>query len=119
MRRSSCRVTLCGAGRRLRRAPEPQPRRDRLTVRRTRAGNTSRACESLTQTIRELHDQACIEAAGATAVRRTFGVRLDMLRSPGPDSVVTMLYAKKLAAEGGDELVMGEFGNEGDAELVW
>jgi antitoxin MazE len=27
--------------------------------------------------------------------------------------------AKKLAAEGGDELVMGEFGNEGDAELVW
>jgi hypothetical protein len=91
VRRSPCRVTLCGAGRRLRRAPEPQPRRDRLTVRRTRAGNTSRACESLTQTIRELHDQACIEAAGATAVRRTFGVRLDMLRSPGPDSVVTML----------------------------
>lgn len=27
--------------------------------------------------------------------------------------------AKKLAAEGGDDLVMGEFGNEGDAELVW
>lgn len=27
--------------------------------------------------------------------------------------------AKKLAAAGGDELVMGEFGNEGDAELVW
>jgi antitoxin MazE len=27
--------------------------------------------------------------------------------------------AKKLAAEGDDELVMGEFGNEGDAELVW
>lgn len=27
--------------------------------------------------------------------------------------------AKKLAAEGGDELVMGEFGNEADAELVW
>jgi antitoxin MazE len=27
--------------------------------------------------------------------------------------------AKKLAAEAGDELVMGEFGNEGDAELVW
>ena len=24
-----------------------------------------------------------------------------------------------LAAEGGDELVMGEFGNEADAELVW
>lgn len=27
--------------------------------------------------------------------------------------------AKKLAAEGGDELVIGEHGNEGDAELVW
>jgi antitoxin MazE len=27
--------------------------------------------------------------------------------------------AKALAAEGGDELVMGEFGNEADAELVW
>jgi len=27
--------------------------------------------------------------------------------------------AKSVAAQGGDELVMGEFGNEGDAELVW
>ena len=27
--------------------------------------------------------------------------------------------AKKLAAQGGDELVMGEFGNDGDAELTW
>ena len=27
--------------------------------------------------------------------------------------------AKKLAAEGGDALVMGEFGNEADAELTW
>ena len=27
--------------------------------------------------------------------------------------------AKKLAAEGGDELAMGEFANEGDAELEW
>lgn len=27
--------------------------------------------------------------------------------------------AKKLATESGDELVMGEFGNEADAELVW
>jgi len=27
--------------------------------------------------------------------------------------------AKRLAAEGGDELVMGEFGNDADAELVW
>ncbi|EYC52151.1 antitoxin [Hylemonella gracilis str. Niagara R] len=27
--------------------------------------------------------------------------------------------AKKLAAEGGDKLVMGEFGNKGDAEQVW
>ena len=27
--------------------------------------------------------------------------------------------AKALAAKGGDELVMGEFGNEADAELIW
>lgn len=27
--------------------------------------------------------------------------------------------AKLLAAHDGDELVMGEFGNEGDAELTW
>jgi antitoxin MazE len=27
--------------------------------------------------------------------------------------------AKALAAKGGDELVMGEFGNEVDAELAW
>ncbi|MFO6419242.1 AbrB/MazE/SpoVT family DNA-binding domain-containing protein [Hylemonella sp. W303a] len=27
--------------------------------------------------------------------------------------------AKKLAADGGGELVMGEFGNKGDAEQVW
>jgi antitoxin MazE len=27
--------------------------------------------------------------------------------------------AKALAAQGGDDLVMGEFGNEGDAELAW
>lgn len=46
-----------------------------LTARRTSAGNTSRSCESLTQTVRKLHDQAGIEAAGATAARRTFGVR--------------------------------------------
>jgi site-specific recombinase XerD len=47
-----------------------------LTTRRTSAGNISRSCESLTQAIRKLHDQAGIEAAGATAVRRTFAVRL-------------------------------------------
>lgn len=27
--------------------------------------------------------------------------------------------AEALAAKGGDALVMGEFGNEGDAELAW
>ena len=27
--------------------------------------------------------------------------------------------AKAIAAQGGDDLVMGEFGNEGDSELVW
>ena len=47
-----------------------------LTTRKTGAGNTSRSCESLTQVIRRLHDQAGIEAAGASAARRTFGVRL-------------------------------------------
>ena len=47
-----------------------------LTTRKTATGNTSRSCESLTQVIRKLHDQAGIEAAGATAARRTFGVRL-------------------------------------------
>jgi site-specific recombinase XerD len=47
-----------------------------LTTRQTSAGNKSRSCESLTQVIRKLHDQAGIEAAGATSARRTFGVRL-------------------------------------------
>ncbi len=47
-----------------------------LTTRKTAAGNTSRSCESLTQAIRTLHMQAGIEAAGASAARRTFGVRL-------------------------------------------
>ena len=47
-----------------------------LTTRKTSAGNTSRSCETLTQVIRKLHDQAGIEAAGATSTRRTFGVRL-------------------------------------------
>jgi len=47
-----------------------------LTTRKTGAGNTSRSCESLTQVVRKLHDQAGIEAAGATSARRTFGVRL-------------------------------------------
>ena len=47
-----------------------------LTTRKISAGNTSRSCETLTQVIRKLHDQAGIEAAGATSTRRTFGVRL-------------------------------------------
>ena len=47
-----------------------------LTTRRTTAGNASRSCEVLTQVIRKLHDQAGSEAVGATAARRTFGVRL-------------------------------------------
>lgn len=47
-----------------------------LTTRKTGAGNVSRSCESMTQVIRKLHDQAGIEAAGASAARRTFGVRL-------------------------------------------
>jgi len=47
-----------------------------LTTRKTSAGSLSRSCESLTQVIRKLHDQAGVEATGATATRRTFGVRL-------------------------------------------
>lgn len=47
-----------------------------LTTRRTSTGATSRSCESLAEIIRRLHDQAGIEAAGATACRRTFAVRL-------------------------------------------
>lgn len=47
-----------------------------LTTRNTSAGNKSRSCESLTQLVRKLHDQAGIESAGATAARRTFAVRL-------------------------------------------
>lgn len=47
-----------------------------LTTRKTGTGNTSRSCESLTHVIRKLHDQAGIEATGASAARRTFGVRL-------------------------------------------
>ena len=47
-----------------------------LTTRRTSAGNTSRSCESLTQVVRKLHDQAGIEGAGAASARRSFGVRL-------------------------------------------
>ena len=47
-----------------------------LTARRTSAGNTSRSCESLNRTIRKLRDQGGSKAAGATAARPTFGVRL-------------------------------------------
>lgn len=47
-----------------------------LATRRTGAGNASRSCESLTQVIRKVHDQAGIEGTGATAAGRTFGVRL-------------------------------------------
>jgi len=47
-----------------------------MTKRKTAAGALSRSCESLTQVIRRLHEQAGIEGAGATAARRTFAVRL-------------------------------------------
>jgi site-specific recombinase XerD len=47
-----------------------------LTTRSTSAGNTSRSCEVLTEIIKRLHLQAGIEAAGASAARRTFAVRL-------------------------------------------
>jgi len=47
-----------------------------LTTRKTSTGNTSRSYESPTQVIRLQRDKAGIEAAGASATRRTFGVRL-------------------------------------------
>lgn len=50
-----------------------------LTQRRTAAGNVSRSCESLTQVVRRLHEQAGVEGAGAAAARRTFAVRLHRL----------------------------------------
>lgn len=47
-----------------------------MTARRTSASNVPRSCESLTQTIRKLHEQAGIESAGALSARRTFGERM-------------------------------------------
>jgi hypothetical protein len=47
-----------------------------VILRLTAGGNTSRSCESPTQTIRKLHDQAGIEGAGATSTQRMFAVRL-------------------------------------------
>ena len=81
-----------------------------LTTRKTGAGNVSRSCESLTQVIRKLHDQAGIEAAGATSARRTFGVRL---RRKGYDlrhirevlGLASLSAAKELV--GGDPVDLG------------
>lgn len=47
-----------------------------FTRRKTKAGTDSYSCESLTQIIRRLHNQAGIEAGSALSARRTFAVRL-------------------------------------------
>jgi len=81
-----------------------------LTTRKTGAGNVSRSCESLTQVIRKLHDQAGIEAAGASAARRTFGVRLhrkgyDLRHIREVLGLATLSAAKALC--GGDPVDLG------------
>jgi site-specific recombinase XerD len=81
-----------------------------LTTRRTSAGNVSRSCESLTQVIRKLHEQAGIEAAGATSARRTFGVRLhragyDLRHIREALGLSTLSAAKALCA--GDPVDLG------------
>lgn len=81
-----------------------------LTTRKTGAGNTSRSCESLTQVIHKLHDQAGIEAAGATSARRTFGVRLhragyDLRHIREALGLATLSAAKALCA--GDPVDLG------------
>ena len=81
-----------------------------LTTRRTTAGNASRSCEVLTQVIRKLHGQAGIEAAGATAARRTFGVRLkregyDLRHIREVLGLATLSAAKALC--GGDPVDLG------------
>lgn len=80
------------------------------TMRKTSASNISRSCESLTQVIRKLHDQAGIEAAGASAARRTFGVRLhrkgyDLLLIREVLGLATPSAAKALCD--GDPVVLG------------
>lgn len=81
-----------------------------LTTRKTGAGNTSRSCESLTQVVRKLHDQAGIEAAGAISARRTFGVRLhragyDLRHIREALGLATLSAAKALCA--GDPVDLG------------
>lgn len=81
-----------------------------LTTRKTSAGNTSRSCETLTQVIRKMHDQADIEAAGATSTRRTFGVRLhregyDLQHFPDVLGLSTLSAAKALCE--GDPVNLG------------
>ena len=82
-----------------------------LTTRKTDAGNTSRSCcETLTQVIRKQHDQAGIEAAGATSARRTFGVRLhragyDLRHIREALGLATLSAAKALCA--GDLVELG------------
>jgi len=86
-----------------------------LTTRRTVAGNTSRSCESLTQVIRKLHDQAGIESAGATASRRTFAVRLhrkgyDLRHIREVLGLATLSATKNLVE--GDPVDLGRIGSK-------
>lgn len=47
-----------------------------FTKRVTRTGTISYSCETLTEIVRRLHQQAGIENGNASAARRTFAVRL-------------------------------------------
>lgn len=56
----------------------------------------------------------------ATGAEMTVENGVIVLRKPAlPTRSGWAEAAQKVAAAGGDELVMGEFGNEDDAELVW
>ena len=57
---------------------------------------------------------------GASNVAMTVEHGAIILRKPAePARAGWAEAARSLAAHGGDELVMGEFGNQSDAELVW
>lgn len=63
---------------------------------------------------------AQIGLEGASSVAMTVEHGAIILRKPAePIRSGWAEAAQALAAQGGDELVMGEFGNQNDAELAW
>ena len=63
---------------------------------------------------------AQIGLEGASNVAMTVEHGAIILRKPAqPACAGWAEAARSLAAQGGDELVMGEFGNQNDAELAW